>query len=160
MHSGLDRSDCLVNEDFYQPRMPSVLLARSRILYAVQTISVLLLGVASRRFLGQYAFIKLYVGDGLWALMVFLGFAFVFRHRSTVTLAALAFGFSVGIELSQLYHAPWIDRLRATTFGGLILGYSFVWSDLLCYGLGVGIGALLDAYLIRSKSARLKATGR
>ena len=52
----------------------------------------------------------------------------------------LALAFSVAVELSQLYHASWIDSIRHTTLGGLILGFDFVWSDLACYALGVGLG--------------------
>ncbi len=44
---------------------------------------------------------------------------------------------TVTVELSQLYHAPWIDSIRQTTLGGLILGFGFLWSDLACYALGV-----------------------
>ena len=66
-----------------------------------------------------------------------------------VALAALLVAFCV--ELSQLYHAPWIDQLRATRLGGLLLGFSFVGSDLLCYGVGVGIGLLIDAGLTKRK---------
>lgn len=120
---------------------------RNRLIYGSLTVSVLLLGFASRRFLGEYSFIRLYVGDGLWALMIFFGLAFAFHHWSTQTIAAVALIFCFSIELSQLYHAPWIDSLRASSMGGLILGFNFVWSDLLCYSVGVGIGALLNVYL-------------
>jgi hypothetical protein len=34
--------------------------------------------------------------------------------------------FSVAIDLIQLYHAPWIDSIRQTTLGGLILGFGFI----------------------------------
>ena len=51
---------------------------------------------------------------------------------------------SVAVELSQLYHAPWIDSIRHTTIGGLILGFGFLWSDLACYSLGVGLGVLIE----------------
>ena len=43
---------------------------------------------------------------------------------------------SIAVELSQLYHAPWIDSIRQTTLGGLILGFGFLWSDLACYAVG------------------------
>jgi hypothetical protein len=43
-----------------------------------------------------------------------------------------------------LYHAGWIDAIRATRLGGLILGYGFLWSDLVCYAAGVGLGAILE----------------
>lgn len=29
------------------------------------------------------------------------------------------------IEFSQLYHAEWIDQIRDTSLGGLVLGYGF-----------------------------------
>ena len=128
--------------------MSTSVVSRNRIIYGGLAVGVLLLGLISRRFFGDYAFIRMYAGDCLWALMVFLGFAFIFRHWSTGAIAAAALGFCVSIEISQLYHAPWIDSLRATRLGGLILGFSFVWSDLLCYSVGVGLGALIDAYLI------------
>jgi hypothetical protein len=49
---------------------------------------------------------------------------------------------SIAVELSQLNHAPWIESIRQTTVGGLILGFGFLWSDLACYAVGVGLGVL------------------
>ncbi len=37
--------------------------------------------------------------------------------------------FSVTVEISQPYHARWIDSIRQTSLGGLILDVVFVWSD-------------------------------
>ncbi|KQS32903.1 DUF2809 domain-containing protein [Dyadobacter sp. Leaf189] len=122
---------------------------RNRILYSFLTASVMLVGFLSRRLLGQYAFVKLYVGDALWAIMVFFGFAFVFRKWPTWQVAAAALGFSVCIELSQLYHEPWIDAIRNMPLGGLVLGFTFVWSDLVCYGVGVGIGMMVEILIIK-----------
>ncbi len=34
--------------------------------------------------------------------------------------------------------------IRQTTLGGLILGFGFLWSDLVCYALGVELGVLVD----------------
>ncbi|WP_460909383.1 ribosomal maturation YjgA family protein [Spirosoma areae] len=115
------------------------------------TISVLLIGFASRRFLGDISVVKAYIGDILWALMVFFGLAFMFNRRPTkaIVLATLLVSFS--IELSQLYHAPWIDNLRDTTLGGLVLGFTFVWSDLLCYSIGALIGSFAETYLIPTR---------
>ena len=58
--------------------------------------------------------------------------------------AALAMTVSVAVEVSQLYKAPWIDTIRRTTLGGLVLGYDFVWSDLACYAVGVGLGVVIE----------------
>ncbi len=111
------------------------------------------MGLASRQFFGDIPWVKLYVGDALWALMVFFGFGLLFKRWLTksVTLAALLFSFT--IELSQLYHAPWIDGLRATRLGALVLGFSFVWSDFLCYSLGIALGAFIEWSMSSSKGS-------
>ena len=53
----------------------------------------------------------------------------------------------------QLYHAPWIDSIRRTTLGGLVLGFDFVWSDLACYAVGVGLGILIERAVLHDRSA-------
>ena len=63
---------------------------------------------------------------------------------TTGRVAVLALVVSLLVELSQLYHAPWIDSVRQTTIGGLILGFGFLWSDLVCYAAGVGLGVALE----------------
>jgi hypothetical protein len=45
------------------------------------------------------------------------------------------------VEFSQLHDAPWIDAMRATIPGKLILGNTFHWPDLLAYALGTALGA-------------------
>jgi hypothetical protein len=59
-----------------------------------------------------------------------------------MALAAVAFCFA--IELSQAYHAPWIDGVRATTPGRLVLGQGFRAFDLICYVLGVALAVALE----------------
>jgi hypothetical protein len=61
---------------------------------------------------------------------------------------------SVLVEVSQLYKAPWIDSIRRTTIGGLVLGHGFVWSDLACYAVGTGLGILLERAALHRRSAR------
>ncbi len=61
------------------------------------------------------------------------------RLRAVISLA-LAFL----VEVSQLYHAPWIDSIRQTTLGGLVLGFGFLWTDLVCYSVGVMIGGIAE----------------
>jgi uncharacterized protein DUF2809 len=106
---------------------------------------VCVLGIGSRRYpLVLPGFIGAYTGDALWALAAFLGIGLILPKTSTRTVACLAIAFSVAIEISQLYHAPWIDSIRQTTLGGLILGFGFLWSDLACYAVGVGLGVMTD----------------
>ena len=85
-----------------------------------------------------------YAGDTLWATAAFLGFGLALPRASTWAVALLVMSFSVLVEVSQLYKVPWLDSIRRTTIGGLILGFDFVWSDLVCYTAGVGLGILIE----------------
>lgn len=89
-------------------------------------------------------FLSKYGGDALWALMVFFGFGFLFPRASTLTIALLALKFSWSVEFSQLYRAPWIDAIRATLPGRLVLGTTFNWPDLPAYAVGIVLGALIE----------------
>jgi len=58
------------------------------------------------------------------------------------------------IEMSQLYQAEWINNIRHTTLGGLILGQGFLWSDIVAYTAGVIIGALFEIVFLRPRSLK------
>jgi hypothetical protein len=120
-------------------------MKRSRLIYALLILTTVILGLASRHFASYLSnWINLYTGDALWALMVFFIIGFVLRNKSTWVVAFLALLFSFAIEVSQLYHAPWIDNLRAVKIGGLILGFGFLWSDLISYTVGILLGIFLE----------------
>jgi glycopeptide antibiotics resistance protein len=89
------------------------------------------------------------VGDALYALMIFLGLGFLFPKFSSLKIAAFAVGFCFAIEISQLYHAPWIDAIRDMRLGGLILGFGFLWSDLVCYLVGVALGFFAERITLK-----------
>ncbi|UOR05969.1 DUF2809 domain-containing protein [Hymenobacter aerilatus] len=114
-------------------------------IYLVLIFSTLLLGLASRKFAPWLpSWIAAYAGDTLWALLIFWLIGLLRPSWSSKQVAATAWGFAFGIEISQLYQAPWLNAIRATTLGGLVLGYSFLWSDLVCYSMGVLAGYLLE----------------
>jgi hypothetical protein len=132
-----------------------VIHRRSRTLYLLLAVATVALGLASRRFGGVWpAFVTAYAGDVLWAAMVFLLIAAAWPAASTGRVAMGAAIVSLAIELSQLYHAPWIDAVRQTRAGGLVLGFGFLWSDLACYALGIALAAALDRSLARRSAIR------
>lgn len=120
----------------------AISMQRNRRLYAVAAILVVGIGLFWRSgALPLPSFLVKYGGDSLWALVVFLGFGFVFPRSSTVKISLLAIGFAWSVEFLQLYHAGWIDGIRATRLGRLILGNTFNSPDLLAYVVGVAVGA-------------------
>ena len=105
-------------------------------------------------YIDQSSFIGTYAGDTLWALMVFIGFRFLFIKEPIFKIFVISFLFSCIIEVSQLYHATWIDKLRGYRLGGLILGFGFKWSDIICYAVGCFMGFLSLWFQIAVKRGR------
>lgn len=104
------------------------------------------LGVGSRRFASELsAFVAAYAGDTLWALTAYLAISAGLPDWPLARRAAAALLLSLAVEVSQLYHAPWIDAIRRTTLGALLLGSGFLWSDLACYAAGVALGAAVES---------------
>jgi len=130
-------------------------MKRSRLTYLMAAVTVIVLGLASRKYSQDIPeFLASYAGDTLWALTAFLGVGMLFPSWSTRRVCVTAVLFAFAIELSQLYHSAWIDSIRRTMAGGLILGYGFLWSDLLCYVIGISIGCSLETLLKRNARQR------
>lgn len=129
---------------------------RSRPIYAVAATLVIGTGLLWRSGLFPLPdFIAKYGGDALWALVVFLCFGIAFHRRSTVRIALAAVCFAWSVEFLQLYHAPWIDAIRSTRFGRLILGTTFNSPDLLAYVIGIALGAFAECiFLNENQKAR------
>ena len=116
-------------------------MTRPRITYIILVLATIAAGLLSRHF----GFIPLFIGDILWALMVYFILRFLFISKPLKFIIITSLLFCYAIEFSQLYQAPWINDLRHTLFGRLVLGAGFLWSDLLCYTVGVGIGVVLES---------------
>lgn len=116
--------------------------------YLLLTFLVIVLGLLSRKMSAcTLDFVKMYLGDVLWGMMVYFGCRFLFVNLKKRVSFGIALVFSYLIEISQLYHAPWIDAIRATTLGALILGFGFLWSDIACYTIGIILGVVVDSLL-------------
>lgn len=121
---------------------------RSRPVYLGLLGATVALGLATRRFPAAFPdVVARYGGDALWAVMILWLGALVRPVAATSRLALAAFGICTAVEFSQLAHAPWIDAVRATRGGALVLGQGFLWSDLVSYAVGVASAALIDSRL-------------
>lgn len=122
---------------------------RSRRLYLIAIAVLFLFGLPSRlvpQFLPD--FYVNYVGDGLWAMAIFFMLGLIFPTASTRRLVITTLAITYAIEISELYQADWINQLRSIKLIGLILGYTFLWSDLVMYTLGIALGALLEYFVL------------
>ena len=129
-------------------------MARNRLHYIFFIFITIALGLLSRTSITPQ-FIYPYLGDTFYALLIYFGFGFLFPKKSLKSIFILAVGFCVAIEISQLYQADWINVLRSYKLGGLILGFGFLWSDLVCYVIGSVMGFALERKLFSKSKKQL-----
>ena len=79
--------------------------------------------------------------------MVYWAVAWLIPSASIKKVAILALVVSYADEISQLYQAHWLNAIRATTLGHLVLGSAFSWLDMLAYTIGVAAGATIEYFL-------------
>ena len=119
---------------------------KKRVVFVALAIVAMLLGLASRRYGSCLpSFLADNAGDAIWTALVYCGISFCVPHVKIITRAAMTLAFAYAIEFSQLYHAPWIDSIRETTLGGLVLGFQFVWVDLIRYAVGMLFCVVIEA---------------
>jgi hypothetical protein len=128
----------------------------NRIIYLPVILITIILGLSSRKFTHELPFFVVdHFGDSLWAALVYFGFRTLFVQRGLFFSILIALVFSYAIEFSQLYQADWINCLRDTTFGALVLGKGFLLIDLVRYLVGILFAAILDYYLFRRFTGKL-----
>jgi hypothetical protein len=121
-------------------------MRRKKYIYFLFIIITIILGLLSRHVSG----IPLFIGDVLWATMIYFGFRFLFITKPIQFIVLISLLFCYAIEFSQLYQAPWINNIRHTVIGALVLGEVFSWGDILSYTIGVAIGVGAGS-LLRNK---------
>jgi len=120
-------------------------MTRLRVKYFLLTCVIVVLGLLSRKI----TVVPLWIGDVLWATMIYFILRFFYPRSSIQKITLISIIISYAIEFSQLYKAPWIDNMRDTFFGRMILGETFFWGDLVSYTAGILIGIAIDRILFK-----------
>lgn len=117
----------------------------NRILYSAVIIITIVTGIFIRIKKAWFPdIVNLYLGDIFYAFMMYYIVSFIAINKKSIFCGLLALIICYSIELSQLYQAVWINEIRQTIPGRLILGSGFLWSDLLAYFLGILAALLID----------------
>ena len=121
-------------------------MTQPRRTYGIAIFLIILIGIASRKLDG----IPLFVGDVLYATMLYFMVRFLMLKARPSLVFTLALLLCFAIEFQQILQYEWLVALRQTLAGKYILGQGFLWSDLLYYTVGAGLGYILDAFFIKS----------
>lgn len=123
-------------------------LKNNRLYYLSALTIALILGILSRKITG----IPLFIGDMLYAVLIYFGFRFLIMDSKKSTSLLLSLLFCFGIEILQLIQIDWLVVIRKTTLGHYILGEGFLWIDLLCYIIGTLLSFLIDRKFIKTQN--------
>jgi hypothetical protein len=132
-------------------------MIRRRMWVALALAGVVAAGVASRTVMAGVPLVGKELGGVLWAAMFYLIAVLILPGLSPAAAATVAFAAAAGTEFSQLYKAPWIDGLRSTRGGGLLLGHAFAWKDIACYGVGAAAGWALDMWVSSGQGRKARS---
>ena len=117
---------------------------KRRLWFAGALVLLCLCGLAVRRWNGVSPnFFNTYFPDTAWTMAVYCGFGLLLDRGARCNLPASLI-VSYLIEISQRFTSPLLLSLRSTTLGGLLLGYGFLWSDLVCYTVGAFLCAGIE----------------
>ncbi len=103
------------------------------------------LGLFSKKYIGiGQELVHNYAGDILIEifLCVLLFIILPKRLRQISRIILSVFIISIIIEFSQLLQTDFLNYLRQSFFGNLILGTTFSWLDFPCYLLGCFLGGI------------------
>ena len=126
-----------------------------RLIYAGSIVALSVIALVVRRANGQTPnFFNTYFPDTAWTMAGYCLLGLLFDRSPLCNLVG-ALAISYLVELSQLWHPAFLEALRATRLGGLILGYGFLWSDLICYTVGAllcfGVQLLVRKHFLKSE---------
>ena len=125
--------------------------------YLPAALSLLL--IAALGFLAKF-----YAGPGrVWVNDSFAGVfyvvfwcvlaAVVFSRAGALRIAAIIVIVTSGLEVLQLWHPPFLESIRSTFPGRMLLGTSFVFSEFFYYVLGGVVGFV---WIVRLRSSETR----
>lgn len=132
-------------------------MAKIRLIYAIAICLIIAAGLATRMWESRIPeFIAVHFGDALWACMIYCAIRLIIPHKRLEWALLCSFLFCMAIEFSQLYQAGWIQAIRGTTLGGLVLGHGFLPIDFVRYGAGILFVYAADRLLLSIHNRRKK----
>ena len=132
---------------------------RTRWITLLLLVVVTLLGLGFRAYRGPLQNVVNHYGPASVCYAVFFILLIFFLFPRPAAILPIAIGVLVWtclVEFSQLWHPPWLESIRATVAGRLLLGNSFSWWDFPAYPLGCFVGWSLCRLVVNSQQAAIR----
>lgn len=116
---------------------------RFNLKYLLLAVALFLIEVLIATELKDFFFIRAYLGDVIVVMVLYyLVLAFIDLNKTKLIIGI--FIFSSLVEFAQYFHFAEILGFRDNKMMMIVLGNSFSWIDILCYGAGCVILYLVE----------------
>lgn len=136
------------------PRFVSHPVVRFRIAVLISLIIILPFGYIMRFYGPTPEWLNDSLGSIAYQIFWILLIALLFPQASPLWTAVGVCLASCVVEFLQLWHPPFLEAMRATFLGRLVLGNTFIWSDFPSYFLGSILGWVWMRSLLQSVKRR------
>ncbi len=126
-------------------------IGKKRLGYFGATIVIFLIELFIALFVRDN-FIRPYVGDMLVVVLIYTFLRIVFPEKPRL-LPLYVFLFAAGVEALQGIHIVELLGLQDNRFFSVLIGTTFDWKDIACYGVGCLLLGLWEVWLWRKKNA-------
>lgn len=120
-------------------------LAKKRIGYLLVTIVLFLMELLIALFVRD-SFIRPYVGDMLVVVLIYTFLRIIFPEKPRL-LPVYVFLFAAGVEVLQGIRIVELLGLQNNRFFSVLIGTTFDWKDIACYGVGCVLCGLWEVWL-------------
>ncbi|MDR0799216.1 MAG: DUF2809 domain-containing protein [Dysgonamonadaceae bacterium] len=121
-------------------------MANKRLFYLSCTVALFVIELLIALYVHD-TIIRPYIGDVLVTILVYVCVRIVFPYGIRL-LPLYVFIFACGIEFIQYLQIIEVLGLSGNVIARTVIGTSFSWIDILCYGAGCLV-CLFDRYLYR-----------
>ena len=118
-----------------------------RTAYLLATVLIFLLELLIALFVRDN-FIRPYVGDMLVVVLVYTFLRIIFPERPRI-LPLYVFLFAAGVEALQGIRIVELLGLQNNRFFSVLIGTTFDWKDIICYGVGCLLLGVWEVWLRR-----------
>jgi phage shock protein PspC (stress-responsive transcriptional regulator) len=127
------------------------MLPRTRLTFALAALGLIIAAFTLRwPALGLPWVVGKFGGATLWGAMVYCVAALIIPRAPRLAVFLFAAVTALSVEFSQLIHVDWLDAIRRTTIGVILIGRYFSWGDAAAYLGGITLAVLADRMAIRS----------
>lgn len=123
---------------------------RLRLGYAGSFAAIFIIEILIALFIRD-DFIRPYGGDILVTVLICC-FGRIFFPTGARLMPLWVFLFAAAVEVGQYFDFVTLLGLGDSTFFRILLGSTFSWADILCYGIGCAAFRAAEALILKSKT--------